>query len=281
MRWERFAYICRKVSAECQQQESISTCLNRVKEEDACDLYGKKNQHNSIASAILDQLAAEKNNEHAAVALNTYRDLNISIHIEEPMRFRRVVAYLSYITFVFFIIVGVYQINVLPTFLNSYKDLNLGTPEYLTWLSKYGFVLVLFISILMIVSLLIGHNIKKLFTFELGIEKHPIIRLLTLKRIQQSYLTIIEIMQFPINSYKQDNTSAPKLLQHLHTVQQSNMCVATEMRELLHIEMRKLTNACEKQMKVISMIIVITVVCSIFFFLSSAYAPIFIIGESL
>ena len=59
------------------------------------------------------------------------------------------------------------------------------------------------------------------------------------------------------------------------------MNVAVEMQELLQIEMRFLLEKCELQMKYISILVASVVVSAIFFFLASAYSPIFVLGETI
>ena len=68
---------------------------------------------------------------------------------------------------------------------------------------------------------------------------------------------------------------------HLQAVKDSNMCVSKEMQELIEIEMQSLLESCEDQMKVVSIAVALVVVSAIFFFLVSAYSPIFILGEAV
>ncbi|WP_333608319.1 hypothetical protein [Arsukibacterium sp.] len=280
MTWERFGYICRKVSAGIGEHETVSDCIARVEKEQSSALYGKPIGSSSIQRKILEQIGSFENKDKALSALNLYQGLKLSENFEEPMRFKRVVAYLSYVTFIFYIVVGIYQLKVAPTFLGALEDLNLSMPSYLGWYQDYWWYFVLAVTILLISSLLIGHNLRKIFRFVLGIENSVVLKYLAFKGIRQSYIKVIDILQFPIELSSDKNSKTPsKLVEHLHDVQVSNMSVAVEMQELLRIEMRLLLERCEQQMKYISMLVAFVVVWAIFFFLASAYSPIFVLGE--
>ncbi len=282
MTWERFGYICRKVSAEIGEDESVSSCVSRVNKSKSCDLYGKRLGLHSLAKKILDQIISSENKDLAISALNIYKGLSLSEKFEEPMRFKRVVAYLSYVTFVFYIVVGIYQVKVAPTFLNAFEDFELSIPSHLGWYQDYWGYFVLAVSILLISSLVIGHYLRKLFRFDLGIENSFVFKYLVFKSIRTSYLKVLDILLFPIrNTDDQKTNNSSELIDYLQEIQDSNMSVAIEMQELLRIEMRFLLDKCEQQMKYISILVALVVVSAIFFFLASAYSPIFVLGETI
>lgn len=282
MTWERFGYICRKVSAEIGADESVSSCVSRVDKSKSCELYGKRIGLHSLARKILDKIISSENKDSAISAINVYKGLSLSEKFEEPMRFKRVVAYLSYVTFIFYIVVGIYQVVVAPTFLNAFEDFELSIPSHLVWYQEYWGYFVLAVSILLISSLVIGHHLRKLFSFDLGVENSFVFKYLVFKSIRTSYVKVLDILLFPINNtddQKANNSS--ELIDHLREVQASDMSVAMEMQELLRIEMRFLLERCEQQMKYISILIALVVVSAIFFFLVSAYSPIFVLGETI
>ena len=282
MTWERFGYICRKTSIDCGEHESVSSCLARVNKEEGCKFYGKKLNKKSWPKKILDETGSIENKIDALNALNVYKELELTEQFEEPMRFKRVVAYLSYVTFIFFIVVGFYQFQVAPSFLNTFDEFEVAIPKYLSWYQDYWFLFVLVISTLLISSLLVGNYLRKLFKFELGIENSFVIRYMAFRSIRHSYQKIIDIIQFPILAKNEENSPIePNIITHLRAVEKSNMHVSIEMREIIRVEMRHLLGACERQMKVISASIALIVVLAIFFFLASAYSPIFILGETI
>lgn len=282
MSWERFGYICRKVSSEISEDESVSSCLSRVDKHKSCELYGKSLGMPSLSKKILDKIISYENKDSAISALNIYKGLNLYEKFEEPMRFKRVVAYLSYVTFIFYIVVGIYQVKVAPTFLDAFDDFQLSIPRHLGWYQDYWGYFVLAVSILLISSLVVGHHLRKLFRFDLGVENNFVFKFLIFKSIRSSYVKVLDILLFPINNADNQKTNSPsEILDYLREVQVSNMSVAVEMQELLRIEMRFLLEKCEQQMKCISILVALVVVSAIFFFLASAYSPIFVLGETI
>ena len=282
MSWERFGYICRKVSAGIGDYESISSCIARVDKDESSSLYGPQLGRASFPKKILDQIGSFEDKDTALSILSIYKGLNLSEKFEEPMRFKRVVAYLSYVTFVFYIVVGIYQLKVAPTFLDAFETFEMSIPSNLGWYQDYWGYFVLAVSILLISSLAIGHYLKKLFKFDQGVENSFVFRYLVFKSIRASYLNVIDILRFPITRTDEDNGNArSELVAHLKRIEASNMPVAVEMRELLRIEMRFLLEKSEQQMKFISVLVALVVVSAIFFFLASAYSPIFVLGGTL
>jgi len=282
MTGERFTYISRKVRAAPGENEPCSSRIDRVNREKGCELYGKQFGRLSLPRKILDQIGSFENKDSALSALNIYKDLNLSEKFEEPMRFKRVVAYLSYVTFMFYIVVGIYQVKVAPTFLNAFDHFELSIPRHLVWYQDYWGYLVLIISILLISSLVVGHHLRKIFRFDLGMEKRFVFKYLIFRSIRASYTKVMDILHFPIASAGRENRSAmPELITHLQDVEASGMSVAVEMQELLRNEMGLLLERCEQQMKLSSILVALVVVCAIFFVLTSAYSPIFVLGETI
>ncbi len=282
MTWARFGYICRKVSVDSKDSETISECLSRVQNEQSCDLYGRKIVTNSWPKTILDRVGNIQDKKEAKKVIEIYKDLNLFKQLEEPMRFKRVIAYLSYVSIVFYIVVAVYQLMVIPSFIETFENFEISIPNHLLFYQNYWGYLVLVVSIFLLSALLIGFQIKKLFSFNMEVENSFIIKYLVFNRIRTSYLRVIDILRFPIIcSDKSKNKEMNLVTRHLQAVKDSNMCVSKEMQELIEIEMQSLLESCEDQMKVVSIAVALVVVSAIFFFLVSAYSPIFILGEAV
>lgn len=282
MTWERFGYICRRVSAEIGEDESVSSCISKVDNFESSSFYGKPLDRFSLPKKILDQIGLVDSKDAALSALNIYQGLKLYDKFEEPMRFKRVVAYLGYVIFIFYIVVGIYQVKVAPTFLQAFENLELSIPSHLGWYQDYWGYFVLVVSILLFSSLLVGHHLRRIFRFDADIENGFILKYMVFRSIRNSYVNVMEILQFPIvRTNEKSNSSTSGLTKHLLEVELSNMSVVVEMRELLRIEMRILLESCEQQMKYISILVAFIVVFAIFFFLASAYSPIFVLGETI
>jgi hypothetical protein len=280
MTWERFGYICRRASVDRKEKESISTCLSRIENDNSCEIYGNDIPSNSLPRKILSGIGRIENEKEAQAALEIYRELNLTKHFEESMRFKRVVAYLSYVTYIFYVVVGVYQINVVPTFLEAFENLDIQIPRYLTFYLDYWGHFVLIVSVLLITALLIGAHLRKLFNFSLGRENSWIVRYLVFPSIRKAYLKVINILQFPIAGNTDFIESEIRLVvNHLNDIKESELNISREIQELIEIEMRILLENSEKQMKYISIMVALIIISAVFLFLVGAYSPIFIIGE--
>lgn len=280
MTWAQFGYICRKMSVSGDENEPVSACLKRVESEKACDLYGRRIGANSLPRKLLDSIVGIQNEGDARKAIGIYKGLNLAQQFEMPMRLKRVIAYLGYVTYVFYVVAGIYQFKVTPLFMVFFDEFEAQIPAPLLFYQDYWLYFVLAVSIFLIFTLLIGFQLKKLFTFNLGVENTFIMRYLVFRSIGKSYRKIIGILEFPIRDDSQpENYNGNSISEHLQKMGKSKMCVSHEMQALLEIEMRFLLEACEKQMKFVSAAVALVLVVAIFFFLVSAYSPIFMFGE--
>ena len=282
MTWERFGYICRKVSVDTGDQESVSACLSRVENEKSCDLYGRKIGDKSWPRKILNAIQDIQDQDKAKETIETYKNLSLTKQFEEPMRFKRVIAYLSYVTFVFYSVVGVYQVKVAPSFIGVFEDFGIPIPISLLFYQDYLVHFLIVVSLFLVSALLIGFQIKKLFNFNTGVEDTLFIKYLVSRNVRKSYLKIVNILEFPILTSDQlKNQNENPITSHLQSIKHSNMCISAEMQELIETEMQSLLEGSERQMKFITTSVVLVVVIAIFFFLASAYAPIFILGDAV
>lgn len=265
---------------DCQEGESIAECLSRIEKEKASDLYGDRIPSGTWPRKILDGIGKLEERDRAERALGVYRKLDLPRQFEEPLRFKRVVAYLSYVVLIFYIVVGVYQVKVTPSFVAVYEDFELSAPSYLVFFNTYWLLGVGLISILLVALLIIGFQIRRLFQFSVSAEDNFVIKFLSFPSIRRHFSKIVSILEFPlasgVNSYSK--THGP-MRNHLQSVKDSGMCLSTEMQALIEIEMRSLLESCEKQLKLMSLLIAIIVIIGVFTFLLSAYSPIFVLGE--
>lgn len=280
MTWERFGYICRKAAVDCEDHETISACLNRIEAETACDFYGSSIATDSWPRALLDGISSMENKGDALAAIEIYKSLNFTKQFEEPMRFKRVIAYLSYISIIFYIVVVIYQLYVTPSFLNAFENFEIAMPANLIFYQDYWGYFVLIVSIFLVFALSVGFQIRRMFNFDVRVGDGFIVKHLLFLNIRQSYLRLLDILQFPIHcSGQSGRMAASPVSNHLLAVKNSNMSLMAEMQALIEIEMQTLLEGCEKQLKFISVLVAAIVVSAIFFFLASAYSPIFILGE--
>ncbi|MBU2713527.1 hypothetical protein [Zooshikella harenae] len=282
MAWKRFGYICRKASVDYKEQEKISTCLSRIESEKSCDLYGSKIRIDSWPRKILDEIGNIQDKQKALDIIEIYKGLNLVNQFELPMRFKRVIGYLGFVTFFFCILVGIYQLKVAPSFLEVFENFKISIPSHLLFYQEYWKHVVLVISVMLVFSFVIAFKMKKLFVFTVGIENSFIVKFLMFRSVRESYQRIIEILRFPILFFSgAKKESDDQIVSHLQSINKSKMCISKEMQELIEIEMQSILENCERQMKLMSTVVALVVVVAIFFFLVSAYSPLSILGDIL
>lgn len=282
MTWKRFGYICRKASVDCGKKESISECLNRIESEESCALYGDKIASGSWPRLMLDVFGRIRDRQEAQALIDIYKNLNLASSFEEPMRFKRVIIYLTYVSFIFYMVVAIYQLKVAPTFISTFREFELSTPGYLSIYRNYWTYFVSSLSLLLFFALLIGFQMRNIFKFEMGLEGGFTMRYLMVRSIRRSYLRIVSILRFPMLDHDQARGEVDNLIiAHLQSVKDAGMCVSREMQELIELEMQSLLGGCERQMKFLSIAVALIVITAIFFFLVSAYSPLFVMGEMI
>ncbi|SDU06679.1 hypothetical protein [Halopseudomonas salegens] len=282
MTWGRFGYICRKASVDHRDNESIAHCLQRIDREEASDLYGGREAADRWPRVILDKIGLMTDREEARRVLDIYRNLNLSQGFDEPMTLKRAVAYLGLVLFVFYSVVGLYHLKIIPNFLKVFDTLGLSAPRSLILYQDYMGYFVLLVSVFLITILLVGFEMRSLFKFTVGREKGFIFKYLLFSPIRDSYRKVIAVLQFPVADSGSNVTgSEESVVRHLRAVRHSEMNVSVEMKALIEQEMKCLLDGCEKQVKLMLMLVGVVVLFGIFFFLTSAYSPIFILGDAV
>ena len=121
MAWERFSYICRKVNSTLEEGETVSECIARVEKEPSCSFYGDVIRTDSLPREILNGIGRLYSVDEAKDAIRVYSELDLSERLAEPMQFKRVTIYLAFVIVVFFLVSGIYQLKVAPTFLETFE----------------------------------------------------------------------------------------------------------------------------------------------------------------
>lgn len=282
MTWERFSYICRKASTSCHTEETMASCIDRIENETGSHLYGRKIVANSWHRKLLTEIGATANKDDARRILNLYGKLRIANRVDEPMQFRRLTAYLAWITVVFLIVAGIYQLKVAPAFLEAFENFEVSIPSHLLFYKEYGTFFFAVIFSLILFSLIVGSQLASLCRLPYRAEESFVVRYLAFSGIKTSYGNLIELLQYPLLSVG-DVKAYPnsKIAKQLGEINKCNMNLVDELQVLIDIEIRKLVEGCESQMKILSILTALMVLAAIFFFLASAYSPIFILGETV
>lgn len=282
MTWERFSYICRKASVSWQSEEPIASRIERIEKEAGSNLYGQRILTHSWHRKLLNEIGAIANKEEAKRILKIYGKLRIAHRVDEPLQFRRVTAYLAWIVVIFLIVSGIYQLKVAPAFLEVFENLETSIPSHLLFYKAYGTFFFAVIFGLMLFSLIVGSQLASLCRLPYRAEESFVVRYLAFGDIKASYRNLLTLLQYPLLSLGHVQTcSNSDLAKQLGEIEKCGLNLVDELQLLIDIETRKLVDACESQMKIISVLIALMVLAAIFFFLASAYSPIFILGETV
>ena len=282
MTWDRFGYICRKASTEHTGADTVAARLGKVSDEDACSLYGHRLVANTWPAQLLTQLANMRDPERAERALAIYQRLNLGRPLDTPIKFKRALAYLSYVTLVFYAVAAIYQLKVTPAFSSVFDNLGVTPPTYLALYQAYWGVFVLAISVLILLALLSALQMRRLFQFEVNAQNRLLCRLLVIPACRRAYARTVEALQYPtLDEPAQPGEQASLIQQHLRQVEDSSMDLAIEIQTLAEVQMQAFLQACEKQLKGLTTLIAVVVIVAVMMFLSSAYSPIFSLGEAI
>lgn len=275
MSWSRFRYICRKALSECNENESIKACLERIESEPEGSLYGEPVKLSSLAGRLLNGVINIEDEDQARKAVLIYKNLRLDDVQVQMSRFRRVFAYLVVVIAVFYLVLGIYRTKIIPTFLESYEVFEASAPEFILSFLSYSANLSALLIMLLLLVLFVFIVINKLFKFERYIEDGLVFKYLLSAKIKQPYRNLIEIIQFPVEL----NSSGGVLGSHLGNVYSGKMDLLTEMQELINLEMAKLVAACNLQLKAIATVMGVVITVCVFFLLYSVYMPLFAAGE--
>ncbi|WP_317933535.1 hypothetical protein [Halioxenophilus sp. WMMB6] len=281
MTWERFGYLCRKAAVTCGEREVVSDCLARIEQEAVCGLYGAEMATNSWPRRILDKIGALANREAAVAALTLYGRLKLTRPADELMKFKGITSYLLAIALVYFVVVAIYQLKVAPTFVNAFTNLEVQVPALLVYYRDYWGWLVALVAAVLMAALLVGHRLQQMFQFQAGIEQSPVFKYLLFSNTRVSYLRLIELLQAPLHMYGGPAPGDTAIARHLLAIKTTPMDLATEIEALIAGELRQLLECGQAQMKALTVIVAGLLAASVFIFLFSAYAPLFMLGDAV
>lgn len=281
MTWERFHYVCRRAANSTRDDEPLADTIKRIEQEPGTALYGPAGAKPLITGQILQDICALERNEVGGV-LALYGKLDLAGQLEEPLRFKRVLIYLGYVTFVFSVVAGIYQTRITPNFISTFQTFDIPVPSDMLWFQQYGWHLSMAILIILLLGLLIGYRLRELFSYRLGTRGSFAFKYLTLRSIKTPYLNILEAIHFPLRATAlREDMPRSEITAHLEQLESTGMDISREIQELVRREGILLTARCERQMRIITTVMALVIIASIWFFLQSAYLPIFIMGDQV
>ena len=279
MTWTRFGYICRRALLDVEKGAPVDASLARAEEEGGSQLYGKRPCAGSVPRTLLERMGSSLSREEAISALRVYGQLGSVDQLDEPLQFKRVIAYLCLVVFVFHGVGVVYLLKVVPTFVHVLGEYGGVLPGRLEHFQEYWAAQTGVISLLLLVCLLSAFQVKQLFRFRNEAGKGLSAMLLLGPGVRRSYARVNSVLSFPVDTTGTD--SADAVMAHLDRARSAGMDMYTEVRELLQLEVRELLRRSERQLKIMAGAVAVVVILAMTLFLTSAYAPIFIMGDTI
>lgn len=279
MAWERFHYICRRSLAPLRHDESVNDRIKTVEAAPDTNLYGNAIKPGTLPRRILDWMAAHPEPERTHQLLRLYAGLNFATETRQPLQLKRVVIYLTYVSVLFLIINGIYQLKVAPSFIALFDVFGVQTPYHVALFRDYGFTLALLVLSLLMVALAIGHSLKNLADWSSSHRGWRLTRFLILPGVRAAYANLEVAILYPLGPDAVDSDS--RVASHLRELERQGNDVPTEIAALVRSQHQILVELCEKQMRWVYAVCVLLIVAMIGLFLVSAYSPIFMTGDVL
>lgn len=276
MTWTRFGYICRRALLDIESGAPVAYSLACAETEEGSELHGKAPGRDTLPRVLLDSLAGLSRQESAVSALRTYGRLDLACIDGESLTFKRLVVYLCCVVFVFYAVLAIYQLKVIPKLTEALVIFKLQAPEPLIFFQDHWLSQVATMSLLLLMCMLSMYQVKQLFLFKNNAGKGLLAKTLLGPGIRNSYGKVKNILCFPVGAIDIDTDDV--VVAHLARIQSVGTDIPTEVRELVQLEMRELHMRCERQLKIMSAAVALIIILTVFMFLTTVYAPIFLLG---
>lgn len=283
MNWSRFKYHCLEVKRRLDQNQAVKVAFDSASNSVLAKVLGGELKRNSLPKVIL----AELENKHDAAlavkqAVEVYHGLDFSMLSAEPSRIRRVGIYITYLSFMYLVFSSIYAVFVIPKALSMIEGLNMQVPASFAWFSQFWNVLALLIFGLLLGAFLISRTLKALFEYRHGIEHSLVYRMLLPSTLKRQYQSLIGLLRLPLMLSQVNNAGdSPELVSYFKNEKYSTKEMSDCLSLLVNSTLERTLISAETLLRRIYVTATVLVIFSIFIFISSAYAPIFMLGEAV
>jgi hypothetical protein len=280
MNWRRFKHQCHEAARLLDKGEKIGPALTKAKTSPLLKELGPEPRPNSLASSVLASL--EKGNyseDEARSALNIYAGLDTSELAHKPSRIRRIGIYLLYLTFIYFIIVSIYMLFVVPQTISFYESLSAKPSHHFIWYVNLWYLEIVGIVTLFIIAFLVTRKIKHLFDYREDILDSFLYRWLLTRRLRSSYEHLFTLIQLPLRFVKKMDDN--RIVQHYLSEGYSEKEIADSLSILLGETADVLIARSEFYIRAIYVVMAVLIILSIYGLASSVYTSIFSLGAVL
>lgn len=283
MNWNFFKFYSNELLRKLSSESEITSAIKIVDNSQVIKEFSvKKNSTNIIAKILSTIQSNELSKEDIKKVLEIYSQLDVSELDNKPAKIKRVGVYLGYLAVMFFVMSSIYMVFVVPQTREMFNNFNLGMPADFIWFVDNWGTIFVSISSLIIISLLINLTIKRMFEYQVDISKSLIYRTLIPKNIKSNYQKLISLIQLPLllARSKKDGIS-DDIIDHFRTEKFNEIEVTETLSLLIKNNINNLVLLSEAYIRRIYIVISVLIVFCIFKFVSSVYAPIFILGETI
>ncbi len=281
MSWSRFKFYCNEVGRLLDKGEEVIPAFEKAKKSVLSEEFGEELEVTKIQESIFTSM--KKNGyskSQVRNALRTYDALDISGLAENPNKVRRVGIYIGFLSLMYFIFSGIYLVYVIPGLESMFDSMGVPPPENFTRFVDNWALMLVFVMFLLLLALLVSKKLRDMFEFKNGVENTFIFRFLLPKKMQIKYKKVRSLICLPLSVCRRvEDGVNDKLVEHYCSEDYRPEEVANSLAIIINENMRNLIFLAELFIQRIYVIIAVLIIYTIYEFLSSAYAPLFVMGE--
>lgn len=283
MNWSRFKFYCNEVSRLLEKGEEVIPAFENAKASVLSKEFGPDLKSEEIQSSILTSLKNDGyTNNEVKEALKIYDGLDVSELVHKPSRIRRVGIYIGYLTVMYFVLSSIYFVYVIPQMISMFESMEQPTPESFTWFIDNWTAILMSVITLLVGAFLVSRKVKEIFEYKKGTENSIIYRFMLPKKIKARYERLISLINLPLHIVKNKSDGInDHVIQHYHSEKYSASEISNSLSILISENINNLISHSESYIRRIYVVVAILIIFSIYEFVSSAYAPIFVMGEVL
>jgi hypothetical protein len=281
MSWSRFKFYCIEVLRQLERGQDVMPAFEDVRASLISAEFGVELKPREIQSFILESLKKDGyTTEEVKAVLGIYNNLDLSALIHKPSRIRRVGVYIVYLTFVYFVLSGLYAVYVIPNMSLLFESMEIPAPENFVWLASHWTTLLIVVFSVLIVALLVSETIKQLFDYKVDIEKSVLYRLLLPVSLRARYEKVTSLLRLPLHVVKNKSDGInDEIIQYYFKQKYQAKEISKSLSILVDENVSNLVILSEAHMRRIYVVVAILIIFSIIEFVVSAYAPLFTMGE--
>ena len=281
MSWSRFKFYCNEVSRLLERGEEIIPAFESAKNSVLSKEFGPELKPHEIQASILSSL---KNDGYTAYevkeALRIYDGLDVSGLLHKPSGIRRVGVYIGYLSVMYFVLSGFYFVYVVPETVSMFEAMGVSVPKNFIWFFDNWAAILMIVASSLVGVLLAGKKVNEMFEYKKGIENSIIYRVVIPKKIKLKYEKLVSLVNLPLCVVKNKNDGVnDHIIQYYCAEKYSATEVSGSLSILMNEAVNELVCRSESYMRRIYVVVAALIIFSIYEFVSSVYAPLFVMGE--